>query len=206
MIVDNEINYLDKLIKRFSKLPGLGPRSARRIIFHLLKNKDLSLNPLIESLIEVKKSIVKCDICGNLDIKKTCSICTDENRNKNSICIVENVSDLWALERSGIYKGQYHVLGGVLSAIDGVNPDELSIPLLEQKIKKSKDIEIIIAISATLDGQTTAHYLLKVINKYGNKITKLAHGVPVGGELDYLDDGTIIQALKGRTLFEQDFS
>ena len=138
--------------------------------------------------------------------KKTCSICTDENRNKNSICIVENVSDLWALERSGIYKGQYHVLGGVLSAIDGVNPDELSIPLLEQKIKKSKDIEIIIAISATLDGQTTAHYLLKVINKYGNKITKLAHGVPVGGELDYLDDGTIIQALKGRTLFEQDFN
>lgn len=206
MIVDNETNYLEILIKRFSKLPGLGPRSARRIIFHLLKNKDLFLNPLIESLIEVEKRIVKCDICGNLDIKKTCSICTDVDRNKNFICIVENVSDLWAIERSGIYKGQYHVLGGVLSAIDGINPDELNIPLLEQKIKKSKDIEIIIAISATLDGQTTAHYLLKLVSKYGNKITKLAHGVPVGGELDYLDDGTITQALKGRILFEQDFN
>ena len=206
MIVDNETNYLEILIKRFSKLPGLGPRSARRIIFHLLKNKDLFLNPLIESLIEVEKRIVKCEICGNLDIKKTCSICTDVDRNKNFICIVENVSDLWAIERSGIYKGQYHVLGGVLSAIDGINPDELNIPLLEQKIKKSKDIEIIIAISATLDGQTTAHYLLKLVSKYGNKITKLAHGVPVGGELDYLDDGTITQALKGRILFEQDFN
>ena len=206
MIVDSETNYLEILIKRFSKLPGLGPRSARRIIFHLLKNKDLFLNPLIESLIEVEKRIVKCEICGNLDIKKTCSICTDVDRNKNYICIVENVSDLWAIERSGIYKGQYHVLGGVLSAIDGINPDELNIPLLEQKIKKSKDIEIIIAISATLDGQTTAHYLLKLLSKYGNKITKLAHGVPVGGELDYLDDGTITQALKGRILFEQDFN
>ena len=206
LIVVVKVNVPQGLIKQFSKLPGLGPRSARRIIFHLLKNKDLFLNPLIESLIEVEKRIVKCDICGNLDIKKTCSICTDVDRNKNFICIVENVSDLWAIERSGIYKGQYHVLGGVLSAIDGINPDELNIPLLEQKIKKSKDIEIIIAISATLDGQTTAHYLLKLVSKYGNKITKLAHGVPVGGELDYLDDGTITQALKGRILFEQDFN
>ena len=153
-----------------------------------------------------KRSTYTYVLDSKSDIKKTCSICTDENRNKNSICIVENVSDLWALERSGIYKGQYHVLGGVLSAIDGINPDELNIPLLEQKIKKSKDIEIIIAISATLDGQTTAHYLLKLVSKYGNKITKLAHGVPVGGELDYLDDGTITQALKGRILFEQDFN
>ena len=141
-------------------------------------------------------------MCGNIDLNEICSICSDENRNKLSICIVENVPDLWAVERSGIYKGMYHVLGGVLSAIDGINPEELNIPLLEEKIKESKEIEIIIAISATLDGQTTAHYLSKVINRYGNKITKLAHGVPVGGELDYLDDGTIIQALKGRTLFE----
>ena len=155
---------------------------------------------------QVEKNIVKCKICGNLDLSETCSICEDETRNKNIICIVENVSDLWALERSGIYKGQYHVLGGVLSAIDGINPDRLNIPSLESKIKHSKDTEIIIAISATLDGQTTAHYLSKLINKYGNKITKLAHGVPVGGELDYLDEGTIIQALKGRTLFEQDIN
>ena len=206
MTVENETNFLDILINKFSKLPGLGPRSARRIIFHLLKNKDLFLNPLIESLIKVEQNIIKCTICGNLDINETCYICSDDTRNQNIICVVENVSDLWALERSGIFKGKYHVLGGVLSAIDGINPSELNIPELENKIKNSKDIEIIIAISATLDGQTTAHYLSKLISKHGNKITKLAHGVPVGGELDYLDDGTIIQALKGRTLFEQDIN
>ena len=202
MTYENENNFLETLIKRISKLPGLGPRSARRIIFYLLKNKELHLRPLIESLIQVEKNIKKCKVCGNIDLNEICSICSDENRNKLSICIVENVPDLWAVERSGIYKGMYHVLGGVLSAIDGINPEELNIPLLEERIKESKEIEIIIAISATLDGQTTAHYLSKVINRYGNKITKLAHGVPVGGELDYLDDGTIIQALKGRTLFE----
>tara|TARA_E500000178_G_C17025979_1_gene757993 strand:+ start:3099 stop:3707 length:609 start_codon:yes stop_codon:yes gene_type:complete len=202
MFNENQENSLEILVKRFSKLPGLGPRSARRIVFYLLKNKELNLKPIIESLIQVEQNIVKCKVCGNIDLNELCSICSDVNRNKLSICIVENVPDLWALERSGIYKGHYHVLGGVLSAIDGVNPDDLNIPTLEERISISNEIEVIIAISATLDGQTTAHYLSKIINKYGNKITKLAHGVPVGGELDYLDDGTIIQALKGRTLFE----
>lgn len=195
-------NFLENIIKRLSKLPGLGPRSARRIIFHLLKNKDEFISPLIEELIQVKENIITCKICGNLDFEETCTICMDENRNNKLICVVENIPDLWALERSGIYNGKYHILGGVLSAIDGINPKELNILSLEERVKSSEDIEIILAISATLDGQTTAHYLSKLLQKHGNKITRLAHGVPIGGELDYLDDGTISQALKGRTLFE----
>tara|TARA_B100000131_G_scaffold52570_1_gene47301 strand:+ start:1052 stop:1666 length:615 start_codon:yes stop_codon:yes gene_type:complete len=195
-------NFLENTIKRLSKLPGLGPRSARRIIFHLLKNKDEILTPLIQDLLEVREKIITCKICGNLDFEDTCSICIDEDRNNKLICVVENIPDLWALERSGIYNGKYHILGGVLSAIDGVNPRELNILSLEERVKASDDVEIIMAISATLDGQTTAHYLSKLLQKHGNKITRLAHGVPIGGELDYLDDGTISQALKGRTLFE----
>ena len=195
-------NFLENTIKRLSKLPGLGPRSARRIIFHLLKNKDEILTPLIQDLLEVREKIITCKICGNLDFEDTCSICIDEDRNNKLICVVENIPDLWALERSGIYNGKYHILGGVLSAIDGVNPRELNILNLEERVKASDDVEIIMAISATLDGQTTAHYLSKLLQKHGNKITRLAHGVPIGGELDYLDDGTISQALKGRTLFE----
>ena len=195
-------NFLENTIKRLSKLPGLGPRSARRIVFHLLKNKDEILTPLIQDLLEVREKIITCKICGNLDFEDTCSICIDEDRNNKLICVVENIPDLWALERSGIYNGKYHILGGVLSAIDGVNPRELNILSLEERVKASDDVEIIMAISATLDGQTTAHYLSKLLQKHGNKITRLAHGVPIGGELDYLDDGTISQALKGRTLFE----
>ena len=197
-----EKDLIEILIRKLSKLPGLGPRSARRIIFHLLKNKSEYLNPLINDLILVKEKIINCEICGNLDLETKCSICRDENRNDNLICVVENVPDLWALERSGTYNGKYHILGGVLSAIDGINPSSLNISSLEDRINLSDQIEIILAISATLDGQTTAHYLSKLLNKKGNKITRLAHGVPIGGELDYLDDGTITQALKGRVLFE----
>ncbi len=195
-------NILEDLTKRLSSLPGLGPRSARRVIFHLLKNKEKLLQPIIDELIKVDKNIVNCIICGNIDLTENCSICLDLNRNKNLLCVVENVPDLWALERSGTYLGYYHVLGGVLSAIDGVNPDHLNISSLEKRIKSSNQIEIILAISATLDGQTTAHYLSKLLSQYGNKITRLAHGVPIGGELDYLDEGTITQALKGRIIFE----
>ena len=195
-------NILEDLTKRLSSLPGLGPRSARRVIFHLLKNKEKLLQPIIDELIKVDKNIVNCIICGNIDLTENCSICLDLNRNKNLLCVVENVPDLWALERSGTYLGYYHVLGGVLSAIDGVNPDQLNISSLEKRIKSSNQIEIILAISATLDGQTTAHYLSKLLSQYGNKITRLAHGVPIGGELDYLDEGTITQALKGRIIFE----
>ncbi len=195
-------NLLENLVKRISKLPGLGPRSARRIIFHLLKDKNEYLQPLINELILVQEKATNCEICGNLDFEKQCSICRDNNRNNNLICVVENISDLWALERSGMYNGKYHILGGVLSAIDGINPSQLNISSLENRVNASNKIEVILAISATLDGQTTAHYLSKLLNKNGNKITRLAYGVPIGGELDYLDDGTITQALKGRTLFE----
>ncbi len=195
-------NILENLINRLSRLPGLGQRSARRIVFELLKNKQKFLKPIIEELQNVDQHIQTCETCGNIDLSKQCHICRNPERNKNLLCIVENIPDLWALERSGIYNGQYHVLGGVLSAIDGINPNQLNIPSLENRVSLSEKTEIIIAISATLDGQTTAHYLFKLLSKYGNKITRLAHGVPIGGELDYLDDGTIIQALKGRIMFE----
>ena len=195
-------NILEDLTKKLSKLPGLGPRSARRILFHLIKNKENFLKPIIDELITIDKKIVHCKSCGNIDLEEYCYICMDKNRNQDLLCVVENIPDLWALERSGIYRGNYHVLGGVLSAIDGVNPDQLNISSLEKKVKCSNKIEIILAISATLDGQTTSHYLSTLLGKYGNKVTRLAHGVPIGGELDYLDDGTIVQAFKGRTLFE----
>ncbi len=197
-----KLNILEELIKKFSKFPGLGPRSARRVIFHLLKNKEESFQEIINALEKVRAEIVKCIICGNLDTKETCSICLDNNRKKNIICVVEDVSDLWALERSNVFNGTYHILGGVLSAIDGVNPNNLNISSLNTRIENLNEVEIILAISATLDGQTTAHYLSKLLHKKVNKLTRLAHGVPIGSELDYLDEGTITQALKGRTLFE----
>ena len=195
-------NILESLIKRLSKLPGLGQRSARRIVFDLLKDKHKFLKPIIEELKNVDENIKNCETCGNIDVSNQCNICRDPNRNRDILCIVENIPDLWALERSGIYNGLYHVLGGVLSAIDGINPRQLNIPSLESRVSSSNKTEIIIAISATLDGQTTAHYLFKLLSKYGNKITRLAHGVPIGGELDYLDEGTIIQAMKGRIKFD----
>ena len=195
-------NILESLIKRLSKLPGLGQRSARRIVFDLLKDKHKFLKPIIEELKNVDENIKNCETCGNIDVSNQCNICRDPNRNRDILCIVENIPDLWALKRSGIYNGLYHVLGGVLSAIDGINPRQLNIPSLESRVSASNKTEIIIAISATLDGQTTAHYLFKLLSKYGNKITRLAHGVPIGGELDYLDEGTIIQAMKGRIKFD----
>lgn len=197
-----KLNILEELIKKFSKLPGLGPRSARRVIFHLLKNKEESFQEIINALEKVKDEIIKCTICGNLDANETCSICLDNNRKKNIICVVEDVSDLWALERSNVFNGTYHILGGVLSAIDGVTPNNLNITSLIARIENLNEVEVILAISATLDGQTTAHYLSKLLHKKVYKLTRLAYGVPIGSELDYLDEGTISQALKGRTLFE----
>ena len=189
---------LEKLIKKVSKLPGLGPRSARRVVLHLLKDKEKLLLPLIESMTEVADKIKNCIECGNLDDNQICEVCTNTSRNQDLICIIETVADLWALERSNVYKGKYHILGGVLSAIDGINPEQLNISSLEKRLQNSSYKEIIIAISATLDGQTTAHYLAERLSKFNIKITRLAHGVPVGGELDFLDDGTIAQALKAR--------
>ena len=190
--------YLEKLIKKVSKLPGLGPRSSRRVVLHLLKDKEKLLLPLIEDLTTVANNIRSCSECGNLDENEICQICKDSSRNQNLLCVVETVADLWALERSNVYNGKYHILGGVLSAIDGVNPEQLNIASLEKRLENKSIKEIIIAISATLDGQTTAHYLAEILSKFNIKITRLAHGLPVGGELDFLDDGTIAQALKAR--------
>jgi recombination protein RecR len=189
---------LEKLIKKVSKLPGLGPRSSRRAVLHLLKNKDKYLIPLINDLTEVAHNIKSCIECGNLDQDEICEICKNPSRNVHLICVVETVADLWALERTKVYNGKYHILGGVLSAIDGINPEQLNISSLEERLQKQTISEVIIAISATLDGQTTAHYIAERLNPLKIKVTRLAHGVPVGGELDFLDDGTIAQALKAR--------
>jgi recombination protein RecR len=189
---------LEKLIKKVSKLPGLGPRSSRRVILYLLKDKEKLFLPLIQDMNDVANKVKSCIECGNLDEKEICDICINTSRNNKIICIVETVADLWAMERSNVYNGKYHILGGVLSAIDGVNPDQLNINSLENKLKNKDFTEVIIAISATLDGQTTAHYLADRLSKLNVKVTRLAHGMPVGGELDFLDDGTIAQALKAR--------
>ena len=191
---------LEKLIKKVAKLPGLGPRSSRRIVLHLLKDKETLLLPIIEDMSKVANNIKKCVECGNLDENDICQICKNSSRNQTLLCVVETVADLWALERSNVYNGKYHILGGVLSAIDGINPDQLNIDSLEKRLKSNTFTEVIIAISATLDGQTTAHYLAERLGKLDIKITRLAHGLPVGGELDFLDDGTIAQALKARNL------
>mgnify|MGYP001310614397 FL=1 len=189
---------LEKLIKKISKLPGLGPRSSRRVVLHLLKDKERLFLPLIQDMGDVVSKVKSCVECGNLDETDICNICNDTLRNKNILCVVETVADLWAMERSNVYNGQYHILGGVLSAIDGINPDQLNISSLVNKIKRKTFSEVIIAISATLDGQTTAHYLADRLDNLDVKVTRLAHGMPVGGELDFLDDGTIAQALKAR--------
>ena len=190
---------LEKLIKKISKLPGLGPRSSRRVILYLLKDKEKLFLPLIQDMNDVANKVKSCIECGNLDEKEICDICINTSRNNKIICIVETVADLWAMERSNVYNGKYHILGGVLSAIDGINPQQLNIDSLEMKLKSGDFTEVIIAISATLDGQTTAHYLADRFSKLNIKITRLAHGMPVGGELDFLDDGTIAQALKARS-------
>lgn len=190
--------HIQKLIQFLSRLPGLGPRSGRRAALHLIKNKANILEPLYETLLEIGQTIKTCTTCGNLDTATLCHICTSENRDTSCICVVSEVDDLWALERSQSYKGTYHVLGGVLSALDGMGPDQLSIESLVARIRTGRVSEVIIALSATLEGQTTAHYLSDKIKAYPITITRLAHGVPVGGELEYLDDGTISTALKAR--------
>jgi len=190
---------LDTLIKALASLPGLGPRSARRIALHLLTNKNKTLQPFIAALSQAGEKICGCTICGNLDMSDPCQICNDPRRDKGTICVVAGVADLWAIERTGAYRGQYHILGAVLSAMDGIGPDQLKIESLQARLDDSV-VEIILALSATVDGQATAHYLTDriLIRRAELKITRLAHGVPVGGELDYLDDGTIATALKSR--------
>ncbi|MSP51717.1 MAG: recombination protein RecR [Alphaproteobacteria bacterium] len=188
---------IERLIQLLAKLPGLGPRSARRAALHLIKNRDAVLGPLAQALKLAGDLIKICSTCGNLDTVDPCVICTDPGRDVRVLCVVEDLADLWALERSAAFHGRYHVLGGTLSALDGVGPEELGIPKL---IERAKDgtIEVILATNATVDGQTTAHYIAAALAPAGIPVTRLAHGVPVGSELDYLDDGTLAAAFRGR--------
>lgn len=189
---------IELLIQQLSKLPGLGPRSARRAVLHLLKKRETMLLPLIRSMQVVAENIKNCTICGNADTHDPCHICTDPRRDESLICVVEEVADLWALDRAHAFAGRYHILGGVLSAIDGITPDELNIHNLEKRVEQGGIKEIVLALSATVDGQTTAHVLRDRLSAYDVTISSLAHGVPVGGELDYLDDGTLLQAMRER--------
>ncbi len=190
---------LDNLIRMLSALPGLGNRSARRIALHLLKKRDNAMLPLAYALKEAAEQVKTCTECGNLDMIQPCKICADERRERQKICVVANVGDLWAIERTGAYKGLYHVLGGLLSALDGIGPEELQLHKLIARAQDLNAQEIILALSATVNGQSTAHCVADQFAGFDITITRLAHGVPVGGELDYLDDGTITTALKSRS-------
>ena len=194
---------LDQLIKRLSRLPGLGPRSARRAALHLLKHKQTMMIPLAEEMAQVAHSVKSCVECGNLDLSNKCHICQDHKRDESRLCVIEDVADLWAMERAGVFAGTYHVLGGTLSALDGRGPAELGIDRLvkraEQIMADHAEGEVILATSATVDGQTTAHFIAEKLTPCQVKITKLAHGLPVGGELNFLDEGTLAQAMRART-------
>ena len=187
---------IDALIELMARLPGLGPRSARRAVLHLIKKRGQLLNPLAEALTIVGQTARECLNCGNIGTSDICGICESEKRNIGQICVVEDVADLWAMERAGVFKGRYHVLGGTLSALDDIGPDELRIPQLRERVTSDGITEVILALGATIDGQTTAHYIADELR--GVQVTSLAQGVPVGGELDYLDDGTITAALNAR--------
>lgn len=189
---------LDALIQHLAKLPGLGNRSARRAVLHLFKNREVLMLPLVNALQTAAEQVKTCQHCGNLDLADPCHICTDPRRDSHTLCVVEEVGDVWALERGGIYKGRYHILGGVLSAIDGVGPNDLNIPKLAERVQQEAITEVILATNATMDGQTTAHYVAERLAPTGVHITRLAHGIPVGGELDYLDEGTLSAAIKAR--------
>ena len=188
---------LDTLIELMAKLPGLGPRSARRAVLHLVKKRALQLTPLAEAMARVAETARECLNCGNIGTSDLCPICDSEKRAIGELCVVEDVADLWAMERAGVFKGRYHVLGGTLSALDAVGPEELRIPKLIDRIKTEEIAEVILALNATVDGQTTAHYIADQLDGRVS-VTSLAQGVPIGGELDYLDDGTISAALKAR--------
>ena len=189
---------IDGLIELLAKLPGLGPRSARRAALTLVKRRERLLVPLAEALAEVAERVRSCTVCGNVATAELCDVCADPRRDESVLCVVEDVADLWALERSALYRGRYHVLGGVLSALDGVTPEDLRIPDLAGRVRREGTEEVILALGATVDGQTTAHVIAEFLADSGARLTSLAQGVPVGGELDYLDDGTISAALSAR--------
>lgn len=189
---------IERLIQLLARLPGLGPRSARRAALHMLNRRDMVLLPLAQALAAAADSVKACHICGNLDSVDPCAICNDSRRDPGLICVVEQVADLWAMERSGAFRGRYHVLGGVLSALDGIGPEDLRIAGLVDRASLPDVTEVIMALNATVDGQTTAHYVADRLAEANVSISRLAHGVPVGGELDYLDDGTLTAALNAR--------
>lgn len=189
---------LESLIALLSRLPGLGPRSARRVALHLARHRETLLQPLADAFAEAARTIRPCAVCGNVSASETCAICADPRRDAGLVCVVADVADLWAMERGGAYRGRYHVLGGLLSALDGIGPEDLRVPELAARVRADGIREAILALPATVDGQTTAHVVADHLRDAGAEVTTLAQGVPVGGELDYLDDGTISAALRAR--------
>jgi len=192
---------IERLIQLLARLPGLGPRSARRAALHLIRKREQLLAPLAEAMRVASERVVVCSTCGNVDTRDPCTICADERRDATLIVVVETVGDLWALERADATRGRYHVLGGVLSPLDGVGPDELNLASLVARVAGGGVREVVLAVNATVDGQTTAHYITDLLKPYDVKVSRLAHGVPVGGELDFLDDGTLSAAMRQRTAF-----
>ena len=190
---------IERLAQLLARLPGLGPRSARRAVLHLIRKRDELLSPLADAMQLARERVVVCSACGNIDTKDPCTICCDMRRDLSILVVVETVADLWALERAGLLNARYHVLGGVLSPLDGVGPNDLAIPSLISRARESDIREVVLAVNATVDGQTTAHYIADLLSPLGVKVTRLAHGVPVGGELDYLDEGTLTAAMRQRT-------
>ena len=189
---------LDALSTALARLPGLGPRSARRAVLYLVKKREAALEPLLAALQAVADNLVTCTACGNVDTVDPCRLCEDPRRDARLLCVVEEVADLWALDRSRLFPGRYHVLGGRLSALEGIRPEDLGIDTLVGRVAAGGIDEVVLAMNATLEGQTTAHYLAERLEKYPIRLTQLAHGLPVGGELDYLDEGTLAQALRAR--------
>jgi len=196
------MNDVERLIQLLARLPGLGPRSARRAVLHLLRKRETLLDPLTRALEAVAENVRRCTTCGNLDTTDPCAICADPRRDAGTICVLEEVADLWAMERTGAFKGCYHVLGGHLSALDGIGPEDLNIGALVERASGGAVKEVILATNLTVDGQTTAHYIAERLEPTSVAVTRLAHGVPVGGELDYLDDGTLTAALRARRAVE----
>ena len=189
---------IEALTQALARIPGLGPRSARRAVLHLLKKREAALAPLLSALTAVEARLETCSTCGNIDTANPCAICADPRRDAGALCVVEEVADLWALERSRLFPGRFHVLGGRLSALEGVRPEDLAIDALVRRIEGGGIDEVVLAMNATLEGQTTAHYIAERIERFPVRVTQLAHGLPVGGELDYLDEGTLAQALRAR--------
>ncbi len=194
-MASQEIEALSQVLAR---LPGLGPRSARRAVLWLIKRRETALVQLLDALGKVRDTLVECQDCGNVDTSDPCAICTDPRRDARGLCVVEDVADLWALDRARLFTGRYHVLGGRLSALDGVRPEDLTIAKLLERVEAGGIDEVVLAMNATLEGQTTAHYIAERLEAFPVRITQLAHGLPVGGELDYLDEGTLAQALRAR--------